>query len=159
MDEQHTKTVTQSIDLESSVSNKTVSPVSESGPVVLKKKGGRPKKADIEAKLKPGKRGRPKGDYTLARELCARMLVANSDRMLQEVMRLALTDGHPSQIAALKMVLDRALPISYFESKEPGQNGGQGVIINITGLAPPQVQSSQESDDNIVDIEVSDGKD
>lgn len=140
MDEQHTKTVTQSIDLGETVSNK---------PPVLKKKGGRPKKADIEAKLKPGKRGRPKGDYTLARELCARMLVANSDRMLQEVMRLALTDGHPSQIAALKMVLDRALPISYFESKEPGQNGGQGVVINITGLAPPKIESS----DQVIDVE------
>jgi hypothetical protein len=160
MDEQHTKTVTQSIDLGLSVSKSVPAVTDSTKPVQpVKKRGGRPKKADIEAKLKPGKRGRPKGDYTLARELCARMLVANSDRMLQEVMRLALTDGHPSQIAALKMVLDRALPISYFESKEPGQNGGQGVIINITGLAPPQVQSSQESDDNIVDIEVSDGKD
>lgn len=151
MDEQHTKTVTQSIDLGSSVSNKTAGPVSESGQPVLKRKGGRPKKADIEAKLKPGKRGRPKGDYTLARELCARMLVANSDRMLQEVMRLALTDGHPSQIAALKMVLDRALPISYFENKEPGSAGGQGITINISGITAPQIQTS----DDVIDVEES----
>jgi hypothetical protein len=143
MDEQHTKTVTQSIDLRETVSNKP--------PAVLKKKGGRPKKADIEAKLKPGKRGRPKGDYTLARELCARMLVANSDRMLQEVMRLALTDGHPSQIAALKMVLDRALPISYFENKEPGSAGGQGITINISGITAPQIQTS----DDVIDVEES----
>jgi hypothetical protein len=140
MDEQHTKTVTQSIDLGETVSNK---------PPALKKKGGRPKKADIEAKLKPGKRGRPKGDYTLARELCARMLVANSDRMLQEVMRLALTDGHPSQIAALKMVLDRALPISYFENKEPGSAGGQGITINISGITAPQIQTS----DDVIDVD------
>lgn len=151
MDEQHTKTVTQSIDLGLSVSNKTAGPVSESGQPVLKRKGGRPKKADIEAKLKPGKRGRPKGDYTLARELCARMLVANSDRMLQEVMRLALTDGHPSQIAALKMVLDRALPISYFENKEPGSAGGQGITINISGITAPQIQTS----DDVIDVEES----
>jgi hypothetical protein len=144
-----TKTVTQSVDLGSSVSNKTVGPVSESGLPVLKKRGGRPKKADIEAKLKPGKRGRPKGDYTLARELCARMLVANSDRMLQEVMRLALTDGHPSQIAALKMVLDRALPISYFENKEPGSAGGQGITINISGITAPQIQTS----DDVIDVD------
>jgi hypothetical protein len=149
MDEQHTKTVTQSIDLGLSVSNKTAGPVSESGQPVLKRKGGRPKKADIEAKLKPGKRGRPKGDYTLARELCARMLVANSDRMLQEVMRLALTDGHPSQIAALKMVLDRALPISYFENKEPGSAGGQGITINISGITAPQIQTS----DDVIDVD------
>lgn len=153
MDEQHTKTVTQSVDLGLSVSNKTAGPVFESGQPVLKRKGGRPKKADIEAKLKPGKRGRPKGDYTLARELCARMLVANSDRMLQEVMRLALTDGHPSQIAALKMVLDRALPISYFENKEPGSAGGQGITINISGITAPQIQTS----DDVIDVDSEQG--
>ena len=116
------------------VLNETNSPVSESGLAVLtepsvltvadgadqkvapvaKNKGGRPKKADIQAKLKPGKRGRPQGDYQKARELAARMLVAGSDRMLKELIRMALTDGHPNQIPAMKICLDRALPISYF---------------------------------------------
>jgi hypothetical protein len=150
MDEQHTKTVTQSIDLRETVSKSVPAVTDSTKPVQpVKKRGGRPKKADIEAKLKPGKRGRPKGDYTLARELCARMLVANSDRMLQEVMRLALTDGHPSQIAALKMVLDRALPISYFENKEPGSAGGQGITINISGITAPQIQTS----DDVIDVD------
>jgi hypothetical protein len=151
MDEQHTKTVTQSIDLGLSVSKSVPAVTDSTKPVQpVKKRGGRPKKADIEAKLKPGKRGRPKGDYTLARELCARMLVANSDRMLQEVMRLALTEG-PSQIAALKMVLDRALPISYFENKEPGSAGGQGITINISGITAPQIQTSND----VIDVEES----
>jgi hypothetical protein len=149
-------------------STKTVSPVSESGVSVLpvadgadqkvaqvaKNKGGRPKKADIQSKLKPGKRGRPKGDYTLARELCARMLVANSDRMMQTLVNMALTDGHPQQIAALKMCLDRALPISYFEEKKAEGGGGQGITINISGL--PTSANITTSDD-IVDVEDSNG--
>ena len=146
-------------------STKTVSPVSESGQTVLnpvtdgvvskttqpvKRKGGRPKKADIQKKLKPGKRGRPVGDYTKARELCARMLVSEGDRMLQTLIRMALTEGHPNQMAALKMCLDRSLPISYFETKgEPGQQNN-GITINITGLSQtPQIQTS----DNIIDVE------
>lgn len=128
--------------------DETTTQVSESGSPVLnlnvtdstgtvptvKKKGGRPKKADIQAKLKPGKRGRPVGDYTKARELCARMLVSEGDRMLKTLINMALTDGHPNQIPALKMCLDRALPISYFETKDGGNAGG-GVVINISGLS------------------------
>jgi hypothetical protein len=135
----------------------TNSPVSEPGQVVLQKnrKGGRPKKADIQAKLKPGKVGRPAGDYQKARELCARMLVSEGDRMLRTLIEMALTDGHPNQMAALKMCLDRSLPISYFESKgEAGQNAG-GIVINISGMT--QVQSSSDAEDSVIDVEVSDG--
>ena len=150
-------------------STKTVCPVSESGPPVLspgvtdstvtvppvKNKGGRPKKADIQAKLKPGKRGRPQGDYQKARELAARMLVAGSDRMLKELIRMALTDGHPNQIPALKMCLDRALPISYFENKDSGNgNGGQGITINITGVS---TSANIETTDDIIDVETKNG--
>jgi hypothetical protein len=149
-------------------STKTVSPVSESGVSVLpvadgadqkvapvaKNKGGRPKKADIQSKLKPGKRGRPKGDYTLARELCARMLVANSDRMMQTLVNMALTDGHPQQIAALKMCLDRALPISYFEDKSEGANN-PGIVINISGLpkaAQDTIEIKTSQKDDVTDV-------
>ena len=136
--------------------NETVSSVSGTEVPVLKKRGkGRPKKSEIQAKLKPGKRGRPVGDYTKARELCARMLVSEGDRMLQTLIKMALTEGHPNQMAALKMCLDRSLPISYFESKEPGQGGNSGIVINISGLAP-QVQSSSDVDDSVIDVEVSD---
>ena len=144
-------------------STKTVCPVSESGPSVLtvadgadqkvapvaKRKGGRPKKADIEAKLKPGKRGRPQGDYQKARELAARMLVAGSDRMLQTLIRMALTEGHPNQMASLKMCLDRSLPISYFENKDSAGQQAGGIVINITGVNTPQIQTT----DDIIDVE------
>ena len=130
----------------------TNSPVSEPGQVVLQKnrKGGRPKKADIQAKLKPGKVGRPAGDYQKARELCARMLVSEGDRMLRTLIEMALTDGHPNQIPALKMCLDRALPISYFENKSESGNGTQGIVINITGVT---TSPNIETTDNIIDVE------
>ena len=124
----------------------TNSPVSEPGQVVLQKnrKGGRPKKADIQAKLKPGKVGRPAGDYQKARELCARMLVSEGDRMLRTLIEMALTDGHPNQMAALKMCLDRSLPISYFESKD-GNSGQNGIVINISGLTPSNINGDGNS--------------
>jgi hypothetical protein len=123
----------------------TVDPVSESGSSVLqKRKGGRPKKADIQAKLKPGKVGRPAGDYQKARELCARMLVSEGDRMLRTLIEMALTDGHPNQMAALKMCLDRSLPISYFESKD-GNSGQNGIVINISGLTPSNINGDGNS--------------
>ena len=158
------------------VLNETDSPVSESGQAVLtkpsvlnpsvedsadqkvapvaKNKGGRPRKADIEAKLKPGKRGRPQGDYQKARELAARMLVAGSDRMLQTLIRMALTEGHPNQMASLKMCLDRSLPISYFENKDSAGQQAGGIVINITGVTQPaQIQTS----DDIIDVEGKNG--
>jgi hypothetical protein len=52
------------------------------------------------------------------------------------------------------MCLDRALPISYFESKD-GNGGSNGITINISGLTT-QVQSSQSPSDNVIDVEVSD---
>ena len=144
--------------------SETVSPVSEPGQTVLteapvKKKRyetqrtrtGRPNKSEIQAKLKPGKVGRPAGDYQKARELCARMLVSSGDRMIETLIKMALTDGHPNQIAAMKMCLDRSLPISYFENKGEGSNTNGGITINITGVSQPaQIQTS----DDVVDVEV-----
>lgn len=125
-------------------------------PKVSKRGKGRPPKAEIKKKMKPGKVGRPVGDSTRARELCARMLVSEGERMLNTLIKMALTEGHPNQMASLKMCLDRALPISYFEDKSGGNNGGQGVVINISGINPPQIQSSSDAEDNIIDIEVTD---
>jgi hypothetical protein len=142
-----------------SANSKTVSesPVLTEAPVKKKRyetqrtRTGRPNKSEIQAKLKPGKVGRPAGDYQKARELCARMLVSEGDRMLRTLIEMALTDGHPNQMAALKMCLDRSLPISYFETKGEGSNTNGGITINITGVSQPaQIQTS----DDVVDVEV-----
>ena len=130
------------------VLSNNIGTVEQNLPRVSTRGRGRPPKAEVQKKLKPGKRGRPVGDYTKARELCARMLVSEGERMLNTLIKMALTDGHPNQIPALKMCLDRALPLSYFESKDGNANQG-GVVINISGLAP-QITSSAE--DKTIDI-------
>jgi len=150
-------TVSKTVQVSTSKDDSTVSEVSTSDTVsapVLpsKRKRGRPPKAEVQAKLKPGKVGRPKGDFQKARELCARMLVSEGDRMLRTLIEMALTDGHPNQIPALKMCLDRALPISYFEShKDSAGPGGSGIVINISGInQSPQIETT----DNVIDVEV-----
>ena len=51
--------------------------------------------------------------------------------MAQKVIEIALNDDHPHQLVALKMCLDRTLPVSLFE-KDKSQRSA--VTINITGL-------------------------
>jgi hypothetical protein len=130
------------------VLSNNIGTVEQNLPKVSTRGRGRPPKAEVQKKLKPGKRGRPVGDYTKARELCARMLVSEGERMLNTLIKMAVTEGHPNQMAALKMCLDRSLPISYFESKDASAGQG-GVVINISGLAP-QITSSAE--DKTIDI-------
>jgi hypothetical protein len=142
-------TVDSLVETTTQVTESGLSVSSESLPKVSKRGRGRPPKAEVEKKLKPGKRGRPVGDYTKARELCARMLVSEGDRMLKTLINMALTEGHPNQIPALKMCLDRALPISYFESKD-GNGGSNGITINISGLTSSNINSN--ADEKTIDI-------
>ena len=139
------------------VLSNNIGAVEQNLPKVSTRGRGRPPKAEVQKKLKPGKRGRPVGDYTKARELCARMLVSEGERMLNTLIKMALTDGHPNQIPALKMCLDRSLPISYFETKDSNGPGNNGIVINISGLTP-QIQSSSNNDDeqDVIDVQVTD---
>lgn len=111
---------------------------------------GRPPKADIEAKKNRGVVGRPPGDAARLAELKARLLATAGDKVIRKTIEIALTDGHPVQGAALKMCLDRVLPVSMFEKDASG--GRSAVTINITGLnAQPQV-----TQDDVVDIDFQD---
>jgi hypothetical protein len=150
-------TVDSLVETTTQVTESGLSVLNESLPKVSKRGRGRPPKAEVEKKLKPGKRGRPVGDYTKARELCARMLVSEGDRMLKTLINMALTEGHPNQIPALKMCLDRALPISYFESKDGNGTGNNGIVINISGLTP-QIQNNNNDEQEVIDVQVTDHK-
>ena len=103
---------------------------------VNKKKVGRPKKKDIEAK-KAGNRkavGRPKGDADAIREYKARLLASpKSRKVMDSILNAALDDDHKNQAAAWKLVVDRIMPLSYFdEAKNVG--GKAAVNITITGV-------------------------
>lgn len=125
--------------------------------VVKKAKRGRPRKADIESKKKPGKVGRPVGDQGRIQELKARLLATTGDKVINKIVEIAMTDGHPVQGAALKMCIDRVLPLSYFDKDKHGGATPQ-ISINITGITNPSVATEQSDiiETGITDVEYKD---
>jgi hypothetical protein len=124
---------------------------------VVKRKAGRPKKGEIVAKKRGSRelRGRPKGDAAILNEYKARMLASpKSAKVLEKVFEIALNDEHAGQMAAMKLVLDRIVPASAFDTAK-GNNGGSApqISINITGLTSPSVQTEEVVYD-IQDVEV-----
>ena len=110
-----------------------------------KKKRGRPKKSEIEAKKKRGQVGRPKGDASIINEYKARMLASpKSKRVLEKILEAALDDEHKHQAACMKMIADRILPVSAFEQEITKGNGKASIQINISGVGGVNVSGSEE---------------
>ncbi len=59
------------------------------------------------------------------------LIEGKGQQVVQKVLDIALEDGHPGQMAALKLCMERALPVSMFE-KTAAQRAA--VTINITGI-------------------------
>lgn len=97
------------------------------------KKRGRPSnKALSEARKRPV--GRPKGDAYAIEEFKARLLASpKSRKVLDAILDAALDDDHKNQAAAWKLLVDRMLPMSYFD-KDKGGNSRPSVNITITGV-------------------------
>ena len=70
------------------------------------------------------------------KELRDIMIRGGGKHVAEKVIEIALNDDHPSQMVALKMCLDRTLPVSMFE-KDKSQRSA--VTINITGIGEPTV--------------------
>ena len=117
------------------------------------KKIGRPRKQDVDS-LKPTKRGkvgRPPGDAAIINEYKARMLASpKSRKVLDSILDAALNDDHKNQAAAWKLLMDRMLPISYFEKDKEG-GGRPSVSITISGIGEAKV-----TENDIIDAEVID---
>lgn len=120
-------------------------------------KKGRPKKSELEA-VKAGNRGqvgRPKGDAAILNEYKARMLASpKSAKVLEKILDAALTDTHPHQAAAWKIVADRIIPVSAFDTAKNSGSTPQ-ISINITGLNSPTVETTEQVYD-IEDVEIKD---
>jgi|DEB0MinimDraft_6_1074348.scaffolds.fasta_scaffold125357_2 hypothetical protein len=101
----------------------------------VKRKRGRPPKAEVEARKRGnrGVRGRPPGDAARINEFKARLLATAGNRVVDKIIHIALDDEHPGQMAALKMCMDRVLPMSYFD-KDKANTGRSQVSITITGV-------------------------
>jgi hypothetical protein len=112
---------------------------------------GRPPKADIDAvkNRTKNKVGRPKGDTGRLEEFKQRLLATGGTRILDKMISIALDDNHPGQMAAIKMSIDRMLPVSSFEAAKNGGNSPT-ISINITGLNSSVEMADQE--ENIVDV-------
>lgn len=115
--------------------------------VVTKTKRGRPRKEDLKKAVAP--RGRPKNDTGRIAEFKQRLLGTAGDKVIQKIVEISQQDGHPGQIAALKMCVDRILPLSLFEKDKNGQRNA--VTINITGIGEAKVEEAE-----IVDVEIDD---
>ena len=101
-----------------------------------KRRVGRPSKKEMEyvalkTKRKKSSLVSKREETAKMRELMARMLITNGDRVLKKTSDIALEDEHPHQMAALKLLMDRALPVSIFE-KDKELN--KGITINISSV-------------------------
>jgi len=87
----------------------------------------------------------PKTDHQRLKELKELMIRSGGKDVAQKVIEIALNDEHPHQLVALKMCLDRTLPVSMFE-KDKSQRSA--VTINITGLGvEPTVIDTEQPED------------
>lgn len=120
---------------------------------MVTKKKGRPKKDLIESKKKGnrGAVGRPKGDADAIREYKARLLASpKSRKVIDSILNAALDDNHKSQSAAWKLLIDRIMPLSYFD-KDKNLGGKAAVNIVITGVGGETTVIGEEPKD-ITDI-------
>ena len=111
------------------------------------KKKGRPTKSALaEAKKRPV--GRPKGDASAIEEFKARLMASpKSRKVLDSILDAALDDEHKNQAAAWKLLVDRMLPMSYFEKDKAGGNR-PSVNIVISGVG-----ETVSIDNDIIDVE------
>lgn len=110
------------------------------------KKRGRPTKAALaQAKKQPV--GRPKGDASAIEEFKARLMASpKSRKVLDAILDAALDDEHKNQAAAWKLLVDRMLPMSYFD-KNNGTNTRPSVNITISGVSTPTIS------EDVIDVE------
>jgi len=122
----------------------SVAEVKKERPKIVRRKLGRPLKKDIEAKKKGnrGKVGRPAGDSARIAEFKARLLGTSGDKIIETLIHKALDPNDKDQIAALKMCVDRVLPLSMFDA---AKNSGQSpqISINITSLGDPKIEQAE----------------
>jgi hypothetical protein len=128
-------------------------PLSEVSVSPNKRKRGRPRKADIEAKKSRGVVGRPPGEAARIKEFYARLLSTSGEKVIETVLRKAMDDTDKDQVACLKMCIDRLLPLSHFEKDKAGRSNAIQVQIVTTGSPQIAQRSVEEIDYEVIDVE------
>ena len=114
-----------------------------------KRKAGRPKKSELTEIKESRSVGRPKGEAAIINEYKLRMLNSpKSAKVLEAIYDAALNDEHKNQAAAWKLIVDRIVPVSAFETAKQG-GGAPQISINITGLTPSVAVTDNE---DIIDV-------
>jgi hypothetical protein len=121
-----------------------------------KKKAGRPKgtfklKRQIQEYARNPDLALPKTDNQRIKDLKDMLIRSSGKDVVEKMISIALNDNHPAQMAAIKMCVDRTLPVSMFE-KDKSQRSA--VTINITGIGAPTTTTVEEEPKDIEDIEV-----
>jgi len=114
-----------------------------------KAKMGRPRKEDLKKAKAPI--GRPKNDTGRLAEFKQRLLGTSGSAVIEKIIQIGQDDDHPGQMAALKMAMDRILPLSMFEKDAKGQRNA--IQINITGIGEAKIESTTDLSDDVIDME------
>lgn len=112
-----------------------------------KAKMGRPRKEDLKKAKAP--LGRPKNDTGRLAEFKQRLLGTSGSAVIEKIIQIGQNDDHPGQMAALKMAMDRILPLSMFEKDAKGQRNA--IQINITGIGEAKIEQAVDYVDEVVD--------
>ena len=99
----------------------------------VKRKRGRPRKTEVEAKKKRGVVGRLPGEAARIKEFHARLLATSGETVINTIIKKALDDEDKDQVACLKMCIDRVLPMSYFEKGKDAGRGNVNIQISMVG--------------------------
>ena len=126
-----------------------------------KKKAGRPKgiyglKRQIQEYARNPELALPKTDSQRIKDLKDMLIRSSGKDVVQKMIDIAMNDNHPAQMAAIKMCVDRTLPVSMFD-KDKGQRSA--VTINITGIGAPAASTTviEPEPDDIQDVEAKNG--
>ena len=124
-----------------------------------KKKAGRPKgiyglKRQIQEYARNPDLALPKTDSQRIKDLKDMLIKSSGKDVVEKMISIALNDNHPAQMAAIKMCVDRTLPVSMFE-KDKSQRSA--VNITISGIGAPTVEATTIEPDDIQDVEAKNG--
>jgi hypothetical protein len=81
------------------------------------------------------------------------MIRSGGKDVAQKVIEIALNDEHPHQLVALKMCLDRTLPVSLFE-KDKSQRSAVTISITGLGIEPTVIDQAEDIDYTIKNSEM-----
>jgi hypothetical protein len=85
----------------------------------------------------------PKTETAQLKELKNLLINSAGSRVVHKAVEIAMNDDHPAQLAAIKLCMDRMLPVSMFEKEGKTRSA---VNITITGIGGVEIGQSQTID-------------